>query len=191
MPIEFKTSVPAKTQVENARLRLAAAEHEEECGNAYAAGRPIPLYAGPSLVGADLSNMMLPRINLIGQDLTGTKFTGTILAGANFTNTVCFMADFSEATECTNVCFYGADLRKANFADADCRESDFSQALCTWASFFRADLSGADFSDAGIYDADFDQAVIDGTALLDDADECYSGTPIGTPNYVEESDERA
>ncbi len=97
---------------------------------AYEAGQRV--FDEITMVGADLSNANLSRINFNDAILVDTNFSNTDLSGANL-NHSCLQ----------NVNLSGANLIGTNFYYADLNEADLRGANLTNAILCRAKLSGS------------------------------------------------
>lgn len=121
---------------------------------------------GGFLQGANLSDIVLQRVNLSGAnlfeaDLSKSDFRRADLSGANLSK-----ASLREAY------LRGADLdranlRQANLTRADLKRAYFVSANLSDANFTKADLGGADLRDAILFDSLLNDAVLPGVNLTD------------------------
>jgi len=127
---------------ENKRVRVTA--HALACREAHAAGRSLPKYTGPSLVGADLSGVDarcadLSQVDLSQSCLVGIDLSGAVLISADLSGSDLIRANLNNAN------LSGANLSRANFEDANLRSACLFDAKLEGVDFTRADLSGAYF----------------------------------------------
>lgn len=93
----------------------------------------------------DLSGAILPRVKLVGIDLSLINFTGAIFTGATI----------------TRVNFYGAELFGAKFTGAKITDTTFVKANLRWADFCFAKIIGKihpaknTFRGANLFETDF------------------------------------
>ena len=121
-----------------------------------------------------LGSNAITVLNRLGQDLSGTDFSGTVLRGAKlrrgtFTNTIFAQADLGSCDLTESVIdgcnFDECDLTKAKFVSAQGRCASFKNAMLDHANFSKSVLPDADFSGSLCYAVDFEDALVDGARL--------------------------
>lgn len=108
---------------------------------------------GDLFVGKDLSNALLQKSNLSGNDLRTTILTDTHL---------------------TEVQFIGANLQGQNLSNQDLLGDNFDSANLTNVDFTGANLSGTPLINANLSGANFTNAILDGVSY--DNTICPDGT---------------
>jgi uncharacterized protein YjbI with pentapeptide repeats len=133
------------------------------------------LYSTASYQAGDLSGILFDENNLTGwdfssQDLSQTRYYGTLLAGVNFTGATITGAILQDATSngFTAAQFYST----ASYQNHNLREVWLNYSDLTGWNFAGQDLTGASLLIAKLLDADFTGATIDGATL-------YSVTDFG------------
>jgi uncharacterized protein YjbI with pentapeptide repeats len=133
----------------------------------------------PDLGGADLSEMLLWKVNLSEAllwkadlsgadlseaDLTEANLTEANLRGADLYRAAFFKADLSEADLC-GATLTEARLSQTKLCRALLRGANLFRAALFWADLSEADLSGADLSEADLTDVDLSEANLTGANL--------------------------
>jgi len=135
-------------------LTLVGEEAAQELLSAYACG--IRHFPGSILEQAELYQVDLPRIVLIGAKLSKIDFWGSDLRGADLRHTDLRGANLIEAK------LAGVNLSGSNLTDADLIGADLTGAILREACLCNSDLSGAD-----LVGADLTGASLEGTILAD------------------------
>ncbi len=134
----------------------------------------------PSLVGAQLSEMVLERINLVGIDLHMADMYRADLKGANLflanlrevnlQETYLFLANLQEA-DLGRAKLNGANLKLANLIRANLHMCDLQDAQLTRTKLHGANLRGADLQGATLFaDWNPDSILPDGSRWAPDTD---------------------
>jgi len=123
----------------------------------------------PDLRGADLTGMLLRRLNLRGADLSGANVSRIDLPGADFRGadlcgTILSGANLSHG-RLSNVNFCRADLSKTDLSEADLSGANLTSANLNWAGvrhtdLRRASLQRANLSEADLWGANLEEAVL-------------------------------
>ena len=80
------------------------------------------------LVGKDLRDVDLTKLDIMGQDLTGADLSGHDLRNIDFTNTIIRGSNLSN-TNLQGVDMSEMDLRGINFSNANLKDVDFTDAI--------------------------------------------------------------
>lgn len=134
-------------------LTVVGEEAAQELLSAYARG--IRHFPGSILEQAELYQVTLPRIVLIGARLTEIDFWGSDLRGADLRYADLRNANLIEAN------LAGVNLSASNLTDADLIGSDLTGAVLRKACLCNSDLSGADLVGADLTGADLTGAILD------------------------------
>jgi uncharacterized protein YjbI with pentapeptide repeats len=142
-----------------------------KCVNAQGEEGLNPGKIGPC---GDLRGVVISRLNLEGEDLSGARFDSadlqttslksTILEGTNFSGANLSGVDLSNAT-IHGTDFTGAVLLNAQFAGASLEAADFSRADMSQSQFSYMDFSGVKMTGTKLIGAALDYAILNGVDL--------------------------
>lgn len=173
------TPVVLSTSFENmAEADVADGVAERQLTGEYAAGRRD--FRGVRLIGASLSDVDLPEIDLREAKLIGAGLDDADLTAANLSGAILVRADLSGAhlsgsllveaallgARLVTADLSGADCSRANFADADLSGANLHNTVLTSVALDEADLSKADLHGADLSAASLRRARLSGTTLV-------------------------
>lgn len=143
---------PAPPPTRGELLAFVAAAQKAHPGQRVDVGRRWRNLAGIDLRGAELADIELSRVSLVGADLRearlrGVNFADSLLRGLDASGAELLGCSFGRA-RLVKAKLRGADLTGSTLFAADARGADFSGANLAEVDLLASDLSGADLTDA-------------------------------------------